>query len=476
MFDGGRAGGRSRLLIGSVVALMALTGCSLFGDEEAVDVAALQAQFCSDMEAYISAIGEYGGLFEDVEVTVGAVRNAASDLEPARDAAIESGQAFQEAVEADPTPGVTVDLVDPESIEAVEAAEAAFAAAGDVSDDTTVAEAGVAFSSAAYALEVALVRLFADAGCIEDEAEASQWVSDYVSALQTDLATAGFYAGRIDGIYGPETIAAVEELQKDAGLPETGLMDPPTQTALAAILGRQTSAQVGALQGILISAGYYDGEVDGIWSRQVEDALKALQEDLGVPATGVVDAATLRAFEAALAEAGEPPVTTTAGAPVTTAPGTPTTTLPAPATTTTAATPTTVPAVEGNVLEMLAEAGQFGQFLAAVEAAGLTEMLSGPGPYTVFAPTDEAFAAAGDLPTDPAVLSALILRHVVEGELTGFDLQAVTSLTAADGSELSITVDQGLTIIDGQATITVSNVAADNGLAHVVNAVLAPTP
>ena len=326
MFDTGRAGGRSRLLAISVVAALALTGCSLFGDEEAVDVAALQAQFCSDMEAYISDLGDYGGLFEDVEVTVGAVRNAASDLEPARDAAVESGQAFSEAVEADPTPGVTVDLVDPESIEAVEAAEAAFAAAGDVSDDTTVAEAGVAFSSAAYALEVAWVRLFADAGCIEDEAEASQWVSDYVSALQTDLATAGFYAGRIDGIYGPATIAAVEALQKDAGLPETGLMDPPTQTALAAILGRQTSAQVGALQGILISAGYYDGEVDGIWSRQVEEALKALQEDLGVPATGVVDAATLRAFEAALAEAGEPPVTTTAGAPGTTAPGaTPTT-------------------------------------------------------------------------------------------------------------------------------------------------------
>lgn len=127
-----------------------------------------------------------------------------------------------------------------------------------------------------------------------------------------------------------------------------------------------------------------------------------------------------------------------------------------------------------DIVDTAVAAGSFKTLATALQAAGLVDTLKGKGPFTVFAPTDEAFTAAGALPSDPAVLSALILRHVVEGERTGFDLQALTSVIAADGSELSIVVEQGLTIVDGQATITVSNVAASNGLAHVVNAVLVP--
>ncbi|HSO49848.1 MAG TPA: peptidoglycan-binding protein [Acidimicrobiia bacterium] len=283
--------------------------------------------------------------------------------------------------------------------------------------------------------------------------------------LQADLSAAGYYTGTIDGLYGPDTIAAVVQLQQDAGLPETGLLDPATQTALAAILARGTSAQVGALQGILISTGYYDGAVDGVWSPAVEQALKDLQGDLGVPATGVVDAATLRAFERALEEAGQAPVTTTVPPPG------PTTTQAAEPTTT-QASPTTAPPTSDGILQVLAGNGQFGQFLAAVEAAGLTDMLSGPGPFTVFAPTDEAFAAAGDLPTDPEALSALVLHHVVEGAVSGFDLQGLSSVTTAQGSDLAVSVDQGQIVLDGISTITVSNVVGSNGLAHVVNAVL----
>ncbi|HEY6628279.1 MAG TPA: peptidoglycan-binding domain-containing protein, partial [Acidimicrobiia bacterium] len=278
---------RSRFATIALTVLLGLTisGCT---EEEPLDVAAAQAQFCSDVEQYVSAIGSYGGLFEDVDLTVGDVKNAADELAPGREAVEESAATFQEAVTADTTPGLTVEIIQPESIDAVKDAEAAFAAASDIADNTTVVEAGVNFTSAAYGLEVAWVRLFADAGCIEDEAQASQWVSDYVTALQTDLQAAGLYEGDIDGIYGPQTIAAVEQLQKDAGLPVTGLVDPATQAALAAALGQRQSAEIGALQGILISTGYYDGVVDGIWSREVEDALKALQTDLGVPATGVV--------------------------------------------------------------------------------------------------------------------------------------------------------------------------------------------
>ena len=248
-----------------LIAVFALSACS----EDPLDVEAAQEQFCSDVRDYIDSIGEYGGLFEDVQLTVGDVRNAQDELAPGLDAVMESAAAFQEAVEADPGSAVSIELVEPESIEAVEEAEEAFAAASDVDDRTTIVDAGVAFSSAAYQLEVAWVRLFKDAGCLEGDeeaqAEAQQWVSDYVAAIQTDFRTLGYYTGAIDGIYGPRTIEAVEQFQEDNGLPVTGLVDPPTMAAVNAALAGRESAQVGALQAIMIAAGYYDGTVDGQW-------------------------------------------------------------------------------------------------------------------------------------------------------------------------------------------------------------------
>jgi uncharacterized surface protein with fasciclin (FAS1) repeats len=356
-----------------------------------------------------------------------------------------------------------------------------------VNDRTPVVDAGVQVTSAAYALQVAWVRLFSDAGCIEDEAEATEWVSGYVSALQTDLATIGLYTGKIDGIYGPRTIEAVERLQEEAGLEVTGLPDPATQRALAERLGQQESAQVAALQGILTATGHYTGPVDGVWSDAVEDALKALQTELGVPATGVVDAATMRAFEAALIAAGNPPapepevpVTTTpaapgtTAAPVTTAPPAPTTTAPAP--TTTSPPPTTAPPVSGGILQVLADAGQFTQLLAAIDAAGLTETLSGPGPFTMFAPTDEAFGQLAEpLPTEPEALQAVLLYHVVEDNLSAFELMGLGSVVTAQGAELIISVDAGQIVLNGASTVTITNVLGSNGVVHVVNAVLAPS-
>jgi len=320
---------------------------------------------------------------------------------------------------------------------------------------------------------VAWVRLFLDARCLDGdaqaEAEAQQWVSDYVSAIQTDLRTVGYYDGEIDGIYGAMTIDAVERFQADNGLPVTGLVDPPTKGALQVALGERTSAQVGALQAIMIATGHYTGPVDDIWSPTVESAPVELQEDLGVPATGVIDAATLRALEDALAASGEEPTIPS------TVPATPGSTAPPAETTTTtrAATTTTVPAGGATTLDVLAETGQFEQFLAAVDAAGLTETLSEPGPFTVFAPTDEAFAAT-TLPEGQEALEELVLYHVVDGTHTGFDVQAATSLTTMQGADITITSDQGLVILNGVATVTMSNIDSPNGLAHVINAVLLP--
>ena len=294
---------RSTLFFKSVVTLtlgLTLAGCSLF-ESEAIDVATAHEQFCTDVSDYVEAIGRYGGLFEDVELTVGDVKSASDELEPGREAVMDSAETFQEAVAADPVAGVEIDIVEPESIEAVEDAEAAFERASDIDDRSPVVEAGVRFTSAAYQLEVAWVRLFADAGCLEGdaegEAEAKQWVSDYVSAIQTDFRAIGYYLGEIDGVYGPMTIEAVEQFQSDQGLPVTGLVDPATQTALQVALGARQSAQIGGLQAILTATGHYTGPVDGVWTPAVEEALKTLQGELGVPATGVVDPATLRAFE-----------------------------------------------------------------------------------------------------------------------------------------------------------------------------------
>ena len=468
---------------------LVLVGLLLSACSDEVDVEEAQAQFCSDVEEYVGALDTYGGLFEDVELTVGDVQAAGDNLDPAREAVLDSAQTFREAVETDPNSPVSIELLDSASIEAVQEAEAAFddAVAG-IDQRTLVTEAGVAFTSAAYALQVAWVRLFADAGCIEDEAQATQWVSDYVTALQTDLRNAGFYSGDIDGIYGPATIAAVEQLQEQAGLPVTGLMDPATQRALADLLGQQESAQTAALQGILTATGHYSGPIDGIWSPEVEEALKALQTELGVEPTGVIDAETLRAFEAALIAAGNPPPTTTTtvagAAPTTVPPRRTTTTTAAPAVTTTtqaAATtttapepPPTVPVVEDGVLEVLAASGEFTQLLAAIDAAGLTDMLSGPGPFTLFAPTDEAIAAGEPLPTDPAELEALLLYHVAEENLSAFDLLEMATVPTASGGQIAVTEENGEITLNGASTVTITNIIGSNGTAHAINAVLVP--
>jgi peptidoglycan hydrolase-like protein with peptidoglycan-binding domain len=461
-------------------AALLLSACGIFADE--IDIAAAQEQFCSDVQDYVVALDEYGGLFTDLDLTVGDVKSAGERLEPARDAVLASADEFRTAVEEGSSPGVNIEIVDPETLEAVRRADAAFTTTAEgIGDDTPIGEAGVAFTSAAYALQVAWVRVFADAGCLDDEtaAQASQWVADYVAALQTDLRTAGYYSGEIDGIYGPGTIEAVERLQGAVGLPVTGLPDPATQAALSAALGGQASAQIGALQGILITTGYYPGPVDGQWSPQLEEALKAFQTDLGVEPTGVVDAETLRAFEEALAEEGEPPATTTTTPEQTTTTAPPqTTTAPPVETTTTAAPPetttTTVP-VEAGILEVLAESGQFTQLLAAIEAAGLTETLGGPGPFTLFAPPDDVISQLDPpLPTGPTELQGLLLYHVVQDELSAFELAQVTTVVTAQGGEIAVTLDGGFIVLNDTTTITITNVVGGNGVVHVVNAVLIP--
>ncbi|MGH9288102.1 MAG: peptidoglycan-binding domain-containing protein [Acidimicrobiales bacterium] len=123
----------------------------------------------------------------------------------------------------------------------------------------------------------------ADAGCLTDEQqqEAVEAVSSYTSALQASLTTAGYLDGEIDGIYGPDTVAAVEQLQSDNNLPVTGLVDRATAVALdeavQAAGGDAAAAEVAhtaALRATMALAGYWTGPIDG----QSTDALTAARE------------------------------------------------------------------------------------------------------------------------------------------------------------------------------------------------------
>ena len=133
-----------------------------------------------------------------------------------------------------------------------------------------------------------------------------------------------------------------------------------------------------------------------------------------------------------------------------------------------------MPVVEDNILDVLAAAGQFGQLLAAIDAAAHREIVRA-GPVHAVRSTDEAFSQLAEpLPTEPEALQAVLLYHVVEDNLSGFELMGMTSVPTAQGTDLSSSVEAGQIVLNGASTVTVSNVLGSNGTAHAVNAVLIP--
>jgi uncharacterized surface protein with fasciclin (FAS1) repeats len=168
---------------------------------------------------------------------------------------------------------------------------------------------------------------------------------------------------------------------------------------------------------------------------------------------------------AATAEATSPPATMA-----------PETTAMAPATTAMADEP-------GTIVDVAAGAGTFNTLVAAVEAAGLVETLSGEGPFTVFAPTDDAFAAAlealgltaDELLADTETLTSILTYHVVAGEVPSSQVVTMNgqSVPTVNGAEVTITVD-GETVMVNDATVTAVDVPASNGVIHVIDSVLLP--
>jgi len=124
-----------------------------------------------------------------------------------------------------------------------------------------------------------------------------------------------------------------------------------------------------------------------------------------------------------------------------------------------------------------AAAGSFTTLLAAVEAAGLAETLAGDGPFTVLAPTDDAFDAlpAGTveaLLADPDALADILLYHVVAGRVLAADVVSLTSATTLQGGTVSIDASMGVKIND--ANVIQTDVLASNGVIHVIDKVLLP--
>ena len=137
-------------------------------------------------------------------------------------------------------------------------------------------------------------------------------------------------------------------------------------------------------------------------------------------------------------------------------------------------------APQGDIVDVAAGAGQFQTLVAAVTAAGLVDTLKSPGPFTVFAPTDAAFAALApgtvdDLlkPENKAALTQILTYHVVPGAVRAEALASkVMEVTSVEGGALSVNGTSGVTV-NGARVIT-ANVEASNGVIHVIDGVLLP--
>lgn len=131
-----------------------------------------------------------------------------------------------------------------------------------------------------------------------------------------------------------------------------------------------------------------------------------------------------------------------------------------------------------NIVETAVAAGTFKTLVKAVEAAGLVQTLSGPGPFTVFAPTDEAFAKlpAGTLDAllrDRQKLTAILTYHVVAGRVLAADVTKMSSARTVNGQAVTITVKDGAVMVDNARVIR-TDILASNGVIHVIDAVILP--
>ena len=136
--------------------------------------------------------------------------------------------------------------------------------------------------------------------------------------------------------------------------------------------------------------------------------------------------------------------------------------------------------VNQDIVDTAVSAGQFKTLAAALGAAGLVETLKGAGPFTVFAPTDDAFAKlpAGTVeellkPENKSKLTAILTYHVVAGNVMAADVVKLTEAKTLNGMMVKVKVNGG-TVMINDATVTSADIAASNGVIHVIDSVLLP--
>jgi uncharacterized surface protein with fasciclin (FAS1) repeats len=135
-----------------------------------------------------------------------------------------------------------------------------------------------------------------------------------------------------------------------------------------------------------------------------------------------------------------------------------------------------VSALAQDIVDVASKAGSFNTLVTAVKAAGLVDTLKGPGPFTVFAPTDAAFAklpkaTLDGLLKDPAALSKILTYHVVSGKVMAADVNA-GKVKTVNGQELTVKTDGGVMV--DNAKVTATDVVASNGVIHVIDTVVLP--
>jgi len=133
--------------------------------------------------------------------------------------------------------------------------------------------------------------------------------------------------------------------------------------------------------------------------------------------------------------------------------------------------------IMADIVETAISAGSFNTLVAAVQAADLMSTLKSAGPFTVFAPTDAAFAklpagTVGSLLKDKAQLTKILTYHVVSGKVTAADVMKLTSAKTVEGQELTINTSNGVKV--NNATVTQADILCDNGIIHVIDTVLMP--
>jgi len=133
----------------------------------------------------------------------------------------------------------------------------------------------------------------------------------------------------------------------------------------------------------------------------------------------------------------------------------------------------------GDIVEVASESGSFNTLVTAVEAAGLVETLQGEGPFTVFAPTDEAFGKLpeGTIPAlleDPETLAQILTYHVVPGRVFSGDVVNLDEAATVQGQSIGISVMDGSVMLNDASTVTATDVLATNGVIHVIDTVIMP--